>query len=386
MAGFLLARAGVSVVVLEKYVDFFRDFRGDTIHPSTLEVMSELGILDEFLRLPSQKVNHISGRVGPDRLSIADFSRLPVAAPFIAMMPQWDFLNFLASHAKPLAGFRLEMHTSADSLIEEGGKVVGVRATGAQGPLEVHASLTIGADGRHSTLRELAGLKVRDLGAPMDVLWFGLPREDTDGGESIGRFDRGSVFVMINRDSYWQCGFVIPKGTIEAVRAAGLASFHSRIAALLPFDGGIERTGSIITWEQVKLLTVTVDRLDTWYKPGLLMIGDAAHAMSPIGGVGVNLAIQDAVAVANLLAAPLRAGILTVANLAAVQRRRLWPARVTQRLQVLAQNRLVGVALAGDRQLRAPWVIRALTKTALFRGLIGRLIGMGVRPEHVRPS
>jgi len=383
MAGLLLARAGVSVVILEKHADFFRDFRGDTVHPSTLEVMHELGLLDDLLQLPHQKVDHLSGQFGDDRLRIADFRGLPVRAPYVAMMPQWDFLSFLAGHASAYPGFRLEMNTSAQTLIEDDGQIVGVQAIAATGPLEVRARLTIGADGRHSTIRSAAGLKVEDLGAPMDVFWFHLSRQPTDSDESTGRFDPGQIAVTINRNSYWQCAFVIPKGASEAVRAKGLADFRSKIERAIPFarDG---RAAELQSWDDVKLLSVSVDRLRVWHRPGLLMIGDAAHAMSPVGGVGINLAIQDAVAAANMLAVPLRSGTVSDSDLAAVQRRRMWPTRATQAMQLMVQNRIVRPTLASTKPMRAPWLLRALLSVPGMRSIPARLIGLGVRPEHVR--
>ena len=384
MAGFLLARVGVPVVVLEKHADFFRDFRGDTIHPSTLEVMRELGLLEAFLTLPHQKVDHISGQFGPDRLRIADFGRLPVAAPYIAMMPQWDFLNFIAEKARALPNFRLDMSAAADDLIEENGVIKGVRAVTPSGPLDIRADLTIGADGRHSTIRERAGLIVKDLGAPMDALWFRLARKPEDTDESLGHFERGAGLVTINRGGYWQCAYVIPKGGFADLQARGLDAFRERIAALQPFPGGVARLADVKSWVDVKLLSVAVDRLETWHKPGLLMIGDAAHAMSPIGGVGVNLAVQDAVAAARILAGPLRAGRVTEADLAAVQRRRMWPTRVTQAIQTTAQRRIIGKVLAPEGgPIRAPWLLRQVTQWSWFRGRLGRLIGLGVQPEHI---
>ena len=384
MLGLLLARAGVPVVVMEKHADFFRDFRGDTIHPSTLTVLGELGLLAGFLKLPHQKVDHLSGQFGDDRLEIANFKWLGGVAPYIAMIPQWDFLAFLADHAKAYPRFRLEMSTAAQSLIVENGRVVGIQATTPAGPLDIRAALTVGADGRHSTVRESAGLVVDDLGAPMDVFWFHLTRLPTDTDESTGRFDRGQIAVMINRNSYWQCGFVIAKGTGEAVRAKGLEAFRASLARALPIarDG---RAAELKSWDDINLLTVTVDRLKVWHRPGLLMIGDAAHAMSPVGGIGINLAIQDAVAAANILGQPLLADTVSDADLAAVQSRRLWPTRVTQGIQIAIQRNVIARALNADAPFRAPWLIRAMLATPGLLTLPTRFIGLGVRPEHVRP-
>jgi 2-polyprenyl-6-methoxyphenol hydroxylase-like FAD-dependent oxidoreductase len=383
MLGLLLGRAGVETVVLEKHADFLRDFRGDTIHPSTLEVMHELGLLEEFLALPHQRVDRLSGRVGQEEIPIADFTRLPVRCGFIALMPQWTFLDFLARHAKMFPGFRLCMETEAVDLIEEAGVVKGVRAKGPSGPLAIRAALVVGADGRHSTVRERAGLEVETLGAPMDVLWFRLSRAPGDPGQTMGRFEAGRIFVMINHGTHWQIGYVIPKGSAERLRAAGLDRFRDTVAALLP--GGGERVAEIRAWDDVKLLTVVVDRLRRWFRPGLLCIGDAAHAMSPVGGVGINLAIQDAVAAANLLAAPLRDGTLTTGDLARVERRRRWPTRVTQRVQVFLQERVIARTLeAHGRQASPPLPLRLLQRHPLLRRVPGRLIGMGVRPEHVQ--
>ena len=382
MAGFLLARAGVDVLVLEKHADFLRDFRGDTIHPSTLEVMHELGLLEEFLKLPHEKVSALIGQFGDETFEFANFSKLPVHAPYIAMMPQWDFLNFLAEHAGKLPAFKLRMRTSATSLIEVGGTITGLEASGPDGPLEIRARLVIGADGRHSTVRAQAGLAVEEFGAPMDVLWFRISRVTSDPVESTGRFLPGRIFVRINRGDYWQCAYVIPKGAIASVRAAGLEAFRGNIARAAPFLAN--RTGEIKSWDDAKLLTVSVDRLRRWYRPGLLCIGDAVHAMSPIGGVGINLAVQDGVASANLLAGPLVAGRLATADLAAVQARREWPAHMTQRLQLFLQNRVIRPTLSEQSAVKPPGFLRVMTSIPLLCRIPGRLIGLGLRPEHVR--
>ena len=382
MLGLLLARAGVRVVVLEKHADFLRDFRGDTIHPSTLELMHELGLLDELLRLPHQELPRLVAQVGNVALPIADFSHVPTRCKFIAIMPQWDFLDFLARHAARYAGFRLEMRAEATDLIEEQGRVIGVRGAASSGPFEVRADLVVAADGRGSVLRDRAGLAVEDLGAPMDVFWFRLSRAPGDPSETMGRFDVGRIFVLINRGGHWQCGYVIPKGTAEEVRRHGLPAFRSGVAALMPFLA--DRVAEIASWDDVKLLTVKVDRLRRWYRPGLLCIGDAAHAMSPVGGVGINLAIQDAVAAANRLASPLRERRLITEHLRLVQRRREWPTRVTQWLQVMVQRRVIGATLGrrGGR-LAPPRLITLLARSGLLAQLPARLVGVGIRPEHV---
>jgi 2-polyprenyl-6-methoxyphenol hydroxylase-like FAD-dependent oxidoreductase len=381
MLGYLLARAGVSVVVLEKHADFLRDFRGDTIHPSTMEVLAELGVLDEFLRLPHQEVRQLRGWVGDVEVTVADFGHLPVRCPFIAFIPQWDFLDFLARHAARFATFELAMQAEATDLIEESGRIAGLRATTAAGPLEIRADLVVGADGRHSVIRQRAGLVVEDLGAPMDVLWFRLPRRPEDPTATMGRFDAGRIVVMLNRGDYWQLGYVIPKGSAAGIRAAGLDRFREGLAATTPFLR--DRVDELRSWDDVKLLTVSVDRLRRWYRPGLLCIGDAAHAMSPVGGVGINLAIQDAVAAANRLAAPLRERRVTLDDLEAVQQRRLLPTRVTQRLQVLVQRRLITRALAARQSFRAPLVVRLLNRFPGLARIPARLVGIGIRPEHL---
>jgi 2-polyprenyl-6-methoxyphenol hydroxylase-like FAD-dependent oxidoreductase len=382
MLGLLLARAGVDVVVLEKHADFLRDFRGDTIHPSTLELMHELGVLNDFLKLPHQEVHELNAQIGNVSFALADFRHLPTRCKFIALMPQWDFLNFLAERAARYPAFALRMQAEVTGVIEEAGRVVGVRAATPDGPLGVRADLVVGADGRSSIVREKAGLPIRELGAPMDVLWFHLSRRPDDPEQTIGRFDVGRIFIMINRGEQWQCGYVIPKGSVEEIHRRGLEAFRDGVTRLAPFTG--DRVGEIRDWEDVKLLTVRVDRLLEWYRPGLLCIGDAAHAMSPIGGVGINLAIQDAVAAANLLAEPLRGGWLTTDHLRRVQRRRELPARITQWLQVLIQQRIVTRVLGGADQVEPPLPLRLLARFPVLRRLPAWLIGVGLRPEHVK--
>src|SRR5437773_4388328 len=381
MLGLLLARAGVDVVVLEKHADFLRDFRGDTIHPSTLELLDELGLLQDFLKLPHQEVHEINAQIGDVSLPVADFRHLPTRCKFIAFMPQWDFLTFLAERAGRYPSFDLRMQAEVTGLIGESGRTVGVRATTPDGPLAIRADLVVGADGRSSVVRAKAGLRVQELGAPMDVLWFRLSRGPDDPQQTMGRFDVGRIFIMINRGEYWQCGYVIPKGSVEEIRQRGLETFRSDVVRLAPFAASRER--EIRDWEDVKLLTVRVDRLRRWYRPGLLCIGDAAHAMSPIGGVGINLAIQDAVAAANLLAEPLRLGRLTTDHLRLVQRRRELPTRVTQGLQVLIQRRVITRVLGGADQLEPPLLLRLFARFPVLRRFPARLIGVGVRPEHV---
>ncbi len=382
MLGFLLARQGVEVLVLEKHADFLRDFRGDTIHPSTLEVMYELGLLDEFLSRPHQQTQTVSLVVGGTTLKLADFSHLPTHCKFITFMPQWDFLDFLADHARAYPHFHLRMQAEVIALIEEKGRVVGVRASTPEGPLDVRSDLVVGADGRHSIVRERAGLQVMDIGAPMDVLWMRVSKLPGDPSQLLGRIEAWQMLVMIDRGQYWQCAYLIPKGSLETLKREGLAAFRSKLAGLAPFLG--ERVGELQSWDDIKLLTVVVDRLKQWFKPGLLCIGDAAHAMSPAGGVGINLAIQDAVATANILGASLKVGPVEIEELALVQKRREWPTRMTQGLQVLLQNRLIDPVLTSRGPVSAPWIIRWLAQWPLFRRIPARLIGVGFRPEHVR--
>jgi 2-polyprenyl-6-methoxyphenol hydroxylase-like FAD-dependent oxidoreductase len=381
MLGLLLARAGVPVVVLEKHADFLRDFRGDTIHPSTLEVMHELGLLDEFLKLPHRRVERLGGVVGTTPIRIADFTHLPTRCKFIALMPQWDFLDFLADNARRYPSFDLRMRAEVTDLIEEGDRVVGVRAKTPDGELIVRATLVVGADGRTSVVRERAGLEVEDIGAPMDVLWMRLSRRESDGAEALGRIDAGKMFVMIDRGDYWQCAYVIGKGAAEQVRAAGIEAFRAAIVSVAPMMQ--DRVAELRSFDDVKLLTVKIDRLAQWHRPGLLCIGDAAHAMSPVGGVGVNLAVQDAVAAANLLAAPLRSGTVSEAELAAVQRRRSFPTRMTQRLQVFIQENVLSRVLTSRGTISPPWPVRLISRCPLLQRIPARLVGLGIRPEHV---
>ena len=384
MLGYLLARAGVQVLVLEKHADFLRDFRGDTIHPSTLEVMYELGLLEEFLRLPHQKVYELNAQVSQMQVTIADFRHLPTRCRFIALMPQWDFLNFLAEQAARFPSFALRMETEVTGLLQESGRVIGVHANAPHGTIEVHADIVVGADGRNSIVREKAGLKVKDYGAPMDVLWFRLSSSPDDPIATMGRFDAGRIFIMINRGEYWQCGYVIPKGRFEEMRRQEFEAFREEIRRLAPFAR--ERVGELRTWDNVKLLTVRVDRLLEWFRPGLLCIGDAAHAMSPVGGVGINLAIQDAVAAGNVLVKPLRQRQITIDHLRQIQRRRELPTRVTQWLQVTVQRRIIARVLGDRRPFSPPLAIRLLAAVPFFRRVPARIVGLGIRPEHVSPE
>jgi 2-polyprenyl-6-methoxyphenol hydroxylase-like FAD-dependent oxidoreductase len=385
MLGFLLARAGVDVVVLEKHADFLRDFRGDTVHPSTLEVLYELGLLDDFLKLPHQELRQAVAYVGQQQVTIADLSYLPTHCKFVVLMPQWDFLNFIADSAQRYPAFHLRMECEATALIEEDGRVMGVRATTKSGILEVRADLVVAADGRRSIIREKVGLEVMQLGAPIDVLWMRISRKSDDPEQSLGRVGAGKFLVMLNRGGYWQCAYVIPKGGLDAIHEKGLAGFRKGIAEVAPFL--YDRVDELQDWDDVKLLSVAVDRLRQWYRPGLLCIGDAAHAMSPIGGVGINLAIQDAVAAANILCASLRGGTVSTGLLQKVQQRRMFPTRATQRLQVFMQDRAVIPALkSGTRIISLPLPLRMLRRWPLLRRIPARVIGMGFRPEHVKTS
>jgi 2-polyprenyl-6-methoxyphenol hydroxylase-like FAD-dependent oxidoreductase len=382
MLGFLLARMGVDVVVLEKHADFLRDFRGDTIHPSTLEVMYELGLLDEFLKRPHQEVRHLAGQIGSETVAIADFTHLPTHCKFLGLMPQWDFLDFIAEHGRRYPSFHLRMQAEVTAIVEEGGKVVGVKAKTPAGDLEVLADLTVGADGRHSVVRERAGLSVLNLGAPMDVLWMRMSRHPTDPEQTFGRFDSGRILVFLNREDYWQTAYVIPKGKADELRQQGLPAFRQDLVRLAPFLH--DRVDELHDWDDIKLLTVAVDRLSRWFRPGLLCIGDAAHAMSPIGGVGINLAIQDAVATANILGERLRQGAVSLGDLQAVQRRRTLPTRVTQRIQVIVQNNVIRRLLNTTKPITPPWPVKLLGRWKFLQRIPARAVGMGFRPEHVK--
>jgi len=382
MLGYLLGRAGIDVVVLEKHADFFRDFRGDTVHPSTLQLMDELGLIDGFLKLPHQQLQKMEGVFGGVSVQIADLSRLNVKYPFIAFMPQWDFLNFLREAGKHFPSLKVMMNTEAVDLIRSGERITGVRAKTPEGTIDIAADLTVACDGRHSTVRDCAGLEVEEIGAPMDVLWFRAGKRANETEQLFARVDPGKMMVTFDRGDYWQCAYVIAKGQYEAVKTRGLPALLDDITRMAP----VLKPGmaDVKSWDDVKLLTVAINRLKRWALPGLLCIGDAAHAMSPIGGVGVNLAVQDAVATANLLAARLIHGCPALAELDAVQARREFPVRATQRMQVVAQNNIVSRALrSGSEQLKPPLALRLVSSLPWLQGLIARFVGVGVRPEHV---
>jgi 2-polyprenyl-6-methoxyphenol hydroxylase-like FAD-dependent oxidoreductase len=387
MLGYLMGRAGVKTVVLEKHGDFLRDFRGDTVHPSTLMIMQELGLVEDFLKLPHSEIHELSAEIGEHPVKVADFSRLSAPCRFVALMPQWDFLNFLADKGRRYSALQVLMSSQVTGLIAESGRIVGVNATTAAGPIEVRADLVVGCDGRGSTVRAASGLVVQDLGSPIDVLWFRLSKKSNDPGQVLGRLQSDSMIVTIDRNDYWQCAFVIGKGGIGRIHAEGLEEFKAAVAAGARFLA--DRVDELKSFDDIKLLSVTVDRLRTWSKPGLLCIGDAAHAMSPVGGVGINLAIQDAVATANLLAAKLKAGTLTDADLDSVRQRRLFPVRVIQALQVAIHNRVLKpIISAGNggpkRPLTVPWPLKLLDRNAALRRWPAQILGLGVRPEHVR--
>jgi 2-polyprenyl-6-methoxyphenol hydroxylase-like FAD-dependent oxidoreductase len=380
MLGYLLARAGVSVTVLEKHNDFFRDFRGDTVHPSTLELMYELGLLDDFLKLPHQELKSVGGKFGDFAFQAANVSHVPGHCKFVALMPQWDFLNFLAGRAKAFPTFDLRMQHEAVGLIIESGQVRGVEARTPTGAAEIRADLVVGCDGRHSRTRQAAQLEVIEFGVPIDVLWFHLSRKTADPEQLLGNINYGKVLILINRGDYFQAGLIIRKNSFEKMKSLGLEAFRKTILQIAPFLG--DRLEELQDWEQIKLLSVQINRLRQWYRPGLLCIGDAAHAMSPAGGVGINLAIQDAVATANLLTDALRKGLVSENLLAAVQQRREFPTRVTQRMQVTAHKGF-NYVFQHPGAIKAPWQLKLVTHVPGLQRLLGRLIGIGVRPEHI---
>jgi 2-polyprenyl-6-methoxyphenol hydroxylase-like FAD-dependent oxidoreductase len=381
MSGFLLARAGIDVVVLEKHRDFLRDFRGDTVHPSTLQAFYELGLLDDFLKLPHQEVGHLHMEIGDRKFTAGDFTHLPTHCKFIALMPQWDLLNFLAEKAKAFPHFRLMMQAKATDLVWEHEKVAGVVVETPDGALQITADLVIGADGRHSIIREKAGFKPKDYGVPIDVVWLRLPLKKIDPTEPVARIAAGRFLVMLYRGDYWQCALVVPKGGFDKIRAEGIAKFRERLASIAGFAA--DRVDTIRSFDDVSLLTVTVDRLPQWARPGLVCIGDAAHAMSPVGGVGINIAVQDAIATANLLWEPLARGKPTLDDLNTVQKRREFPARITQAVQVLIQDNIVAAALAQKGTLKPPLFVKLLDAMPILRRLPARAVGIGVRPEHI---
>jgi 2-polyprenyl-6-methoxyphenol hydroxylase-like FAD-dependent oxidoreductase len=383
MLGFLLARAGVDVVVLEKHADFLRDFRGDTVHPSTLEVLYELNLLEDFLKRPHQELRQLVAYIGRQHVVMADFSHLPVHCKCTVLMPQWNFLNFLAESAQRYPGFHLRMECEATDILVDRDCVKGIRATTKQGELDVRADLVVAADGRHSTIRAKAGFEVKQLSAPIDVLWMRVSRKSSDPEQSLGRVDAGKFLVMLNRADYWQCAYVIPKGGLDAIHESGLAGFRKSIAEIAPFLA--DRVSELKDWNDIKLLSVAVDRLRKWYRPGLLCIGDAAHAMSPIGGVGINLAIQDAVAAANILSSSLRRGTVSTGLLRKVQQHRMFPTRATQRLQIFIQDRVVTPALKNKTKIGdLPLPLKMLRRWPLLRRVPARVVGIGFRPEHVK--
>ncbi len=382
MCGLLLARAGIDVWVLEKHKDFLRDFRGDTVHPSTLQIMDELGLLEKFLALPHQEVTEVTAEFGKESFKIADMSRLPTRAKFVALMPQWDFLAFLNEEARRYPNFHLTMEAEVTELLARRGRIVGVKVKTPEGTGDMLARLVIGADGRHSRVRDRAKLKVRDFGAPFDVLWLRLPVEPGDPTQPVGRFVNGTLFVMLYRGDYWQCAMVIPKGAFNDIRKEGLSGFHARLRTAAGFAR--DRVETIRSFDDVSLLTVKVDRLVRWARKGLLCIGDAAHAMSPVGGVGINLAIQDAVAAANILAPILVRRRPRLSELSRVQKRRTFPTRVVQRVQIFAQNNVLAKTIRNQATPRPPWPLYVLDRWKWLRQWPARFIGIGVRPEHVR--
>jgi 2-polyprenyl-6-methoxyphenol hydroxylase-like FAD-dependent oxidoreductase len=387
MLGFLLARSGVQVTVLEKHADFFRDFRGDTIHPSTLQLMHELGLLDRLLQIPHTRIDHMSVNVGGQSFPVADCTHLPTVCKFLALMPQWDFLNFLAAEASHLPNFTLRMSNEATGLLHsdpaDPGRITGVTVSTPDGPLEISATLTVGCDGRHATSVAAAHLPVVEQGVPIDVLWFRLPRLATDPNDGLGFVNFGRLLVLINRMDYYQCAFVIRKGGYPDIQQAGLEAFRTSVERIVPFLAG--RTAELDSWDKVKLLTVQINHLDRWSSPGLLCIGDAAHAMSPVGGIGINIALQDAVAAANMFAEPLRTRTLTDWHLRNLQTYRQTAVHRTQLLQRLA-HKMLNRVLENSGAVTPPFALRIVTRIPGFQHLAARIVGMGFQPEHIDPS
>ncbi len=381
MAGFLLARAGVDVIVLEKHKDFLRDFRGDTIHPSTLDLMHELGLLEKFLARKHTEVREISVEIGKEAFTVGDFTHLPTHCKFMALMPQWDFLDFLLSEAERFPNFRLMMQAEATDLLAQSGRIAGVVCETPDEVYQINAGLTIGADGRHSTVRAKSNLKVREFGAPFDVLWMRLPFQEGDPTEPVARFLGGDFFIMLYRGDYWQCAMVIPKGAFAVLKAEGITGFRAKLRTVAGFAR--DRVEAIESFDDVKVLDVRVDRLEQWARRGLLCIGDAAHAMSPVGGVGINLAIQDAVATANILGPIMRNRAPKLSDLQKIQRRREWPTKVIQWFQVQVQNRILVPNFRARQTPKPPLIIRMANRFPFLRRIPARFIGVGVRPEHI---
>ncbi len=383
MLGYLLARSGVQVTVLEKHADFFRDFRGDTVHPSTLEVMYELGLLDGLLALPHQKVTHVGGVFGDFAFTAADLRHLPTHCKFVALMPQWDFLSFLSEQAKKFPAFQLRMQHEAVDLIFDGNQVEGVRVRTPDGEGEIRADLIVGCDGRHAITRLAAHFEVIEQGVPIDVLWFRLSRRGDDPEQVLGNINYGKLLILINRGDYFQGGLLVRKGSFDEVKSRGIEAFRTSVLQIAPYLG--ERVDELKDWDQIKLLSVQINRLRKWYRPGLLCVGDAAHAMSPAGGVGINLAIQDAVATARLLTDPLRDGLVTEANLASVQERREFPTRVTQQVQVFAHKGFEKI-FQNPGPAKAPWQLKLIVQIPGIQRVVGRAVGLGVRPEYIKKT
>jgi 2-polyprenyl-6-methoxyphenol hydroxylase-like FAD-dependent oxidoreductase len=381
MLAYLLAEEGIQVTVLEKHKDFFRDFRGDTVHPSTLNVLNELGLLKEFLELPHERVASLGVIIGDSEFQIADFRHVPAACKFIALMPQWDFLNFLSSHAKKFPSFQLLMQHEATGLITEGDRITGIVAQNENGQVEIHADLVIGCDGRHSRTRNASGLDMIEHGVPIDVLWFRISRTPVDPAQVLGNVNYGKALILINRSDYFQAGLIIKKGSYSDIQARGLDALRTDIRKIAPYLG--DRVNELDTWDKIQILTVQINRLKRWYLPGLLCIGDAAHAMSPAGGVGINLAIQDAVAAARILARPLQARNIPVSALAAVEKRRMLPTRVTQAFQLGAHRGFARI-FENPGPIQAPWQLKAAVRIPGIQRAVGYAVGIGVRPEHVR--